>query len=98
MVTRHGQRRSPLDPFKSYLRQRMAAGGFNANRLLHELPALRYTGGVTILNDFLKPYRPPWQPKAVVRSKPGPGKQDPVHWPQFAYTDLGPGGGKSTAF
>src|SRR5690606_21966588 len=67
---------------------RMAAGVFNANRLLHELRELGYTGGVTILKDYLKPYRPPRQPKAVVRFELGPGEQAQVDWGEFAYTDL----------
>lgn len=66
----------------------MAAGVFNANRLLHELRELGYTGGVTILKDYLKPYRPPRQPKAVVRFELGPGEQAQVDWGEFAYTDL----------
>lgn len=81
------RRPSKLDPFKPYLEQRMAAGVFNANRLLHELRALGYTGGVTILKDYLKPHRPPRRPQAVVRFEPAPGEQAQVDWGEFAYTD-----------
>ena len=91
VVPRYGprpRRPSKLDPFKPYLQERMAAGVFNANRLLHELRELGYTGGVTILKDYLKPYRPPRQPKAVVRVELGPGEQAQVDWGEFAYTDL----------
>src|SRR5690606_8312507 len=90
VVPRYGprpRRPSKLDPFKPYLQQRMAAGVFNANRLLQELRAQGYTGGVTILKDYLKPYRPPRQPKAVVRFEPAIGEQAQVDWGEFAYTD-----------
>lgn len=44
-------RPSKLDPFKPYLQQRMREGVFNSNRLLHEIRAMGYTGGRTILKD-----------------------------------------------
>ncbi|MEW6048914.1 MAG: IS21 family transposase, partial [Bacillota bacterium] len=48
-------RPSKLDDYKDYLKARMADGVFNANRLLAEIRALGYTGGKTILKDFVKP-------------------------------------------
>ncbi len=89
-VPRYGprpRRPSKLDPFKPYLEQRMAEGVFNANRLLHELRARGYTGGKTILKDYLQPRRPPKAPRAVVRFEPAPGEQAQVDWGEFAYTD-----------
>src|SRR5690606_25295589 len=83
MVPRYGprpQRPSKLDPFKPYLEQRMAEGVFNANRLLHELRARGYTGGKTILKDYLQPRRPARAARAVVRFEPAPGEQAQVDW------------------
>lgn len=90
VVPRYGprpRRPSKLDPFKPYLEQRMAEGVFNANRLLHELRAMGYTGGKTILKDYLRPRRPAKAPRAVVRFEPAPGEQAQVDWGEFAYTD-----------
>lgn len=89
-VPRYGprpERPSKLDPFKPYLRQRMAEGVFNANRLLHELRAQGYTGGKTILKDYLRPHRPAKASRAVVRFEPEPGEQAQVDWGEFAYID-----------
>lgn len=81
------RRASKLDPFKPYLEQRMAEGVFNANRLLRELQARGYTGGKTILKDFLRPYRPARRPQAVLRFEPAPGEQAQVDWGEFVYLD-----------
>ena len=81
------RRPSKLDPFKPYVEQRMAEGVFNANRLWHELRALGYRGGKTILKDYLQPRRPPKVPRVVVRFEPAPGEQAQVDWGEFAYTD-----------
>jgi transposase len=48
------QRKSLLDPFKDYLRQRHAEGCTNATRLFRELRAQGYAGGLTILKDYLR--------------------------------------------
>ncbi len=89
-VPRYGPRPgrpSKLDPVKPYLEQRMAEGVFNANRLLRELRAQGYTGGKTILKDYLQPRRPAKTPPAVVRFEPAPGEQAQVDWGEFAYTE-----------
>src|SRR5690606_10502435 len=81
-------RPSKLDPFKPYLQQRMREGAFNSNRLLHEIRAMGYTGGRTILKDYLKPLRPPKRPPAVVRFEPPPGEQAQVDWGEFSFIDV----------
>lgn len=81
------ERPGKLEPFIPYLQQRIAEGVFNANRLLHELRARGYSGGKTILKDYLQPHRRPWAPQAVVRFEPAPGEQAQVDWGVFAYTD-----------
>ncbi|MCX7635141.1 MAG: helix-turn-helix domain-containing protein [Syntrophales bacterium] len=52
-----GKRPSKLDPFTDYLKERLAAGVFNCVVLLRELRERGYTGGYTILKDFVKPFR-----------------------------------------
>ena len=51
------RRGSQLEPFHSYIQERLAAGVWNAVVLLSELKARGYSGGYTILNDKLRPLR-----------------------------------------
>ena len=79
----YGPRRpasSKLDAFKDYLKERMAAGVWNAQVLLRELRQKNYTGGYTILKDWLHPQRTAAQAVAVRRFETGPGKQAQVDW------------------
>ena len=46
-----------LDGFKPYLEERLKAGVWNAAVLLRELKQRSYTGGYTILTDWLRPQR-----------------------------------------
>jgi transposase len=49
--------KSKLDPYKEYLHQRMLEDGvYNGERLLDEIRQLGYTGGMTILKDYIKPF------------------------------------------
>ena len=48
---------SKLDAFKPYLRERLAAGVWNARVLLRELRERSYNGSYTILTDWLRPQR-----------------------------------------
>jgi transposase/DNA replication protein DnaC len=82
-------RPSKLDPFKDYLLGRMAEGIFNANRLLAEIRELGYSGGKTILKDFLKPFRPLQKCEATVRFETRPGEQAQVDFGVFQYEYLG---------
>lgn len=50
------KRGSKLDPQKFYLHQRLAEGVDNCVVLLREIRAQGYTGGYTILKEFVKPY------------------------------------------
>jgi transposase len=71
---------SKLDPFKDYLKERMQAGVWNAQVLLRELRKKDYTGGYTILKDWLHPQREAARVVAVRRFETGPGKQAQVCW------------------
>src|SRR6266545_5573196 len=50
------QRGSKLDPYVPYLKERLADGVENAVVLLRELGAQGYTGGYSILKDWLHPF------------------------------------------
>lgn len=49
-----------VEPFAPYLRERLFAWPqLTGARLLREIRELGYTGGKTVLNDFLRQVRPP---------------------------------------
>jgi transposase len=74
------KRASKLDPFKPYLEERLRAGVWNAQVLLRELRERNYTGGYTILKDWLHPQRSSARAVAVRRFETPPGKQAQVDW------------------
>jgi transposase len=69
-----------LDAFKPYLKERLAAGVWNARVLLRELRERGYPGGYTILTDYLRPLRQEARSVAVRRFETPPGKQAQVDW------------------
>jgi hypothetical protein len=83
VVPEYGPRSAPpskLDAFKPYLEQRLRAGVWNARVLLRELRERNYTGGYTILTDWLRPQRSAARVVAVRRFETAPGKQAQVDW------------------
>ncbi|TCP55503.1 transposase [Tumebacillus sp. BK434] len=72
-----------LAPFKAYVRKRMEEGCLNAVVILDEIRAAGYTGGITILRDFMRPLRPQVASKATVRFETPPGRQAQVDWGEF---------------
>lgn len=71
---------SKLETFKPYLNERLQAGVWNAQVLLRELRQRNYTGGYTILTDWLRPQRESARTVAVRRFETPPGKQAQVDW------------------
>src|ERR1051326_1255345 len=69
-----------LEPFKAYLGKRLQAGVWNARVLLRELRSRNYTGGYTLLTDWLRPQREAARVIAVRRFETAPGKQAQVDW------------------
>ena len=83
VVPEYGPRQaqpSKLDAFKPYLEERLGAGVWNARVLLRELRERNYTGGYTILTDWLRPQRSSARTVAVRRFETAPGKQAQVDW------------------
>lgn len=77
-------RPSKLDPFKDYLIQRL--GDFpelSCERLIIEIKKQGYSGGISVLKDFTRPYRIR-RKEPVVRFETPPGEQAQVDW-----SDLG---------
>lgn len=69
-----------LDAHCDYIEQRLAAGVWNAVVLLRELKERGYTGGYTIVKNYLRPKRKEAQVVAVRRFETPPGKQAQVDW------------------
>ncbi|GAB7389254.1 IS21-like element ISMac9 family transposase [Bacillaceae bacterium] len=82
-------RKSKLDPYKDYIRQRMEEGCFNAVVLFDEIKAQGYDGGLTTLRYFMRPLRPTIIAKATERFETSPGYQAQVDWGQFTVHWLG---------
>lgn len=78
---------SKLEPYKEYILSRLREGMFNCSVLLEEIRAQGYTGGKTILKDFVAQYRPLQRAQAVQRFEPRPGQQAQVDWAYFSYLD-----------
>ncbi len=79
-------RRSKLEPFTAHIQERLAAGIENCQVLLRELRERGYTGGYTILKEFVHPLRrqPPVQ--GTMRFETAPGEQAQVDFGSCAYT------------
>jgi transposase len=83
-------RTTQLQRFERYLRERIAAFPQLTGRRLHrELRDLGYTGGYTILTEFLRDIRPAAAPEFEVRFETPPGRQAQVDFAHFrtVFTD-----------
>ncbi|MBV8902004.1 MAG: IS21 family transposase [Acidobacteriia bacterium] len=82
-------RTSKLDPFKAtiaeWLEKDTTATG---TVILERLRPLGYTGGPTILRDYLQKARPQAKPnRAFIRMEPTPGERFEVDWGHFGVLD-----------
>jgi transposase len=73
-------RPTKLDPFHAYLTGRLQAGVWNAKVLLREIQQQGYTGGYTVLKDYLQPKRREAAVLAVRRFETPPGHQAQMDW------------------
>lgn len=73
-------RGSKLDPFKAQVDALLGEGVWNAVVILRELQAESYTGGITILRQYIAPKRAIRPSKATVRFETGPGQQLQSDW------------------
>jgi len=78
-------RKRKIDPYIPYLKERMAAGVFNAHKLYQEILEMGYPGKESMVRAFVHPYRPPLQAKATVRFETMPGQQAQVDWAHFGF-------------
>jgi transposase len=83
-------RAAVIDPFATYLRERVKAyPGLTGSRLFREIKERGYTGGYTAVTDFLRDVRPPAIQGFEVRFETPPGEQAQVDFAQFhvVFTD-----------
>lgn len=85
------RRASKLDPFQAYLEQRLQAGVWNAQVLLRELRQRGYTGGYTLVKEYLQPQRQAAREVAVRRFETPPGHQAQLDWGDLGHVE-GPAG------
>ena len=71
---------SKLDKYKEYILKRMMEGCLNAMVILDEITEMGYTGKISILREFMKPYRKHHKGAASIRYETFPGKQAQVDW------------------
>ncbi len=72
-----------IDPYVSYLEQRMAEGVLNARKLYGEILAHGYPGKESQVREFVHDRRPDRPPEACVRFETAPGEQGQVDWGHF---------------
>ena len=86
------RRGSKLDLHKEYLEERLSHGVDNCVVLLREIREQGYTGGYTILKDYVQPSRRKRTSKATMRYETAPGEQAQVDFGRYTY--LTPEGNK----
>jgi transposase len=74
-----------INPYASYLEQRMAEGVFNARKLYGEILAQGYPGKESKVREFVHERRPDKEPLGSVRFETAPGEQGQVDWGSFGF-------------
>ena len=77
---RPAARRSKLDAFKPLVDQLLQEKVWNAVVILGEIQARGYSGGITILRDYIRPKRALRESRATVRFETRPGVQMQNDW------------------
>jgi transposase len=78
---------SKLDTYKPQLEELMNQGIFNCVVLLERLQSAGYSGGISILKEYVHPYRPAKALPAVRRYETAAGKQAQMDWGICHYMD-----------
>lgn len=77
---RGGKRRSKLDPFKDHIRARLDRYDLPATVLLREIRGQGYSGGITILRDYVRPLKEEKVRTLTERFETIPGQQAQCDW------------------
>lgn len=84
---KYPDRGSKLDPYKPKIKEMMASGIFNCVVIFERIQELGYNGQISILKDYVRPFRPPKQLPAVRRYETEPGRQTQMDWGICRYGD-----------
>jgi len=79
------RRGSKLDPYKEYVDERLSHGVDNCVVLLRGIRERGYTGGYTILKDYVAPSRQRWNRAATMRYETEPGEQAQIDFGRYTY-------------
>lgn len=79
------RRISKLEAFKSYIRSRLERFDLPVPVLLAELKEKGYSGGITILREFVGPLKEAFTRKVTERFETLPGQQAQMDWGQCGY-------------
>lgn len=82
------KRGSKLDSYKDTVDRLLGEGVWNAVVISREIEAEGYTGGMTILREYIAPKRVLRQGRATVRYETEPGEQLQTDWGEL-YTEIG---------
>src|SRR6266487_5654143 len=74
-----------IDPYTSYLEQRIAEGVLNARKLYGEILAQGYPGKESKVREFVHDRRPEKEPSGSIRFETAPGEQGQVDWGHFGF-------------
>jgi hypothetical protein len=77
-----------LDPFQDFIKKRVVKDGIMASRILREIRNKGYTGGYTILKEYIRPLRVEQSIEAIYRYETKPGVQSQVDFDPVAYTEM----------
>jgi len=75
-----GSKPSQLDPYKDYIRGRLAEFDLSATRIFEEIQAMGYAGQYTVVKDFVRPIKKDRAVRAEIRFETMPGEQSQVDW------------------
>ncbi|HBD06729.1 MAG TPA: IS21 family transposase [Syntrophobacteraceae bacterium] len=81
---RPATRGSKLDPFKPFVDELLRDGVWNATVILRELESRGYSGGVTVVRNYVHPKRSLREGRATVRFETEPGKQLQSDWGEIS--------------
>ena len=84
----HAPRSSKLDPFKGQIVRWLAVHSYTATQIFLRLRQSGYTGGISIVKDYLRQIRPPRSPAFLTLSF-APGECAQVDWGQFGSVPVG---------
>lgn len=89
-VQKRSKKGSKLDPYKEYLLKRLQEDHvFNCEKLIEEIRKKGYTGGRTILKEFVQPYRKSFKERHTRRYETEPGEQMQVDWKEAGLYQVG---------